>query len=861
MMSIADAFRKLLGKRAAVPREQVMRAFKRRYVSFKDLLQSNTDLGNILAAMDESLHGNAVFGASQIRAEATKAVFHTMRMVTCLNAISGNRYPMLPGIVEDINKRISAELDERPAAEISEYTLPLRSITAEHAEYVGGKNANLGELRNVLGLPVPKGFAVTTAAYHAFMCCGGLLEDVRKILRDADPAWPESILEVARTVEARMAEAPLPEEMERALLHAWDETFGEKANVATAALRSSALAEDGSHTFAGQYRTILGVRRETLGAAFRQVAASLFSPRAITYRLCHGYVFENIAMAMCCLEMVDAVAAGVAFSRHPVDLHTDAVLINGLWGLGEQVVDGTATPDSWLMERGDLHVTSRTVAHKTVRLQLERRQDCMRPQPLPVDSALQDAPCLTDAQAAEVARMALTLEHHYHQPQDLEWALDASGRIMVLQARPIRLADGRGSMVFSGVQRPSRIEGAALLLDGGDIAAAGVASGPVVPVDPDSDLEDFPKGGVLLARHSSPNVVVAMERAEAVIAETGSLTGHMASICREFGLPTLLNLPGAFETLRPGQVVTVDALSGRVYEGEVSALLELKCTTGARLRNSPIHALLDNVAAHILPLHLVDPKSALFTPENCTTLHDVMRYVHEQSYSEMFLLSDSASEAGTVASQLRCNIPLDVYVIDLGEGLRNPEASVVYPEDVCSIPFSRLLRGMLRPEVQARGPRPVNMSGFLSVMGQSMIGGNHQGGERFGDRSYAIISDRYLNFSSRVGYHYAVLDAWCGDTMNKNYITFKFAGGAADEVRRARRVRCIGRILSDLGFRVEVVADRVQARFQKYPRPDIEERLDQLGRLLIVTRQMDMLMISEDSVREFADKFMRGEYH
>lgn len=860
-MSIADAFRKLVGKRAAVPREQVMRAFKRRYVSFKDLLQSNTDLGNILAAMDESLHGNAVFGTSQIRAEATKAVFHTMRMVTCLNAISGNRYPMLPGIVEDINKRISAELDERPAAEISEYTLPLRSITAEHAEYVGGKNANLGELRNVLGLPVPKGFAVTTAAYHAFMRSGGLLEDVRKILRDADPAWPESILEVARTVEARMAAAPLPEAMERALLHAWDETFGEKADVATAALRSSALAEDGSHTFAGQYRTILGVRRETLGAAFRQVAASLFSPRAITYRLCHGYVFENIAMAMCCLEMVDAVAAGVAFSRHPVDLHSDAVLINGLWGLGEQVVDGTATPDSWLMERGDLHVKSRTVAHKTVRLQLETRQDCMRPQPLPVDPALQDAPCLTDAQAAEVARMALTLEHHYHQPQDLEWALDASGRIMVLQARPIRLADGRGSMVSSGVQRPSRIEGAALLLDGGDIAAAGVASGPVVPVDPDSDLEDFPKGGVLLARHSSPNVVVAMERAEAVIAETGSLTGHMASICREFGLPTLLNLPGAFATLRPGQVVTVDALSGRVYEGEVSALLELKCTTGARLRNSPIHALLDNVAAHILPLHLVDPKSALFTPENCTTLHDVMRYVHEQSYSEMFLLSDSASEAGTVASQLRCNIPLDVYVIDLGEGLRNPEASVVYPEDVRSIPFSRLLRGMLRPEVQARGPRPVNMSGFLSVMGQSMIGGNHQGGERFGDRSYAIISDRYLNFSSRVGYHYAVLDAWCGDTMNKNYITFKFAGGAADEVRRARRVRCIGRILSDLGFRVEVVADRVQARFQKYPRPKIEERLDQVGRLLIVTRQMDMLMISEDSVQEFADKFMRGEYH
>ncbi len=859
-MGITGVLRKLLRKRPAIPREQVMRVFKRRYVSFKDLLQSNADLGNIMAVLEENLRGKAVFGVSEIRAEATKAVFHTMRMVTCLNAISGNRYAMLPGIVETINARIAAELDERPHAEISEYTLPLRLLTAEHAEHVGGKNANLGELRNVLGMPVPKGFAVTTAAYHAFMQSGGLLEDVRKILRDADPAWPESILNVARAVEERMAAAPLPRDVEQTLLGSWDETFGADAATVSAALRSSALAEDGSHTFAGQYRTVLGVRRDTLGTAFRQVAASLFSPRAITYRLCHGYVFENIAMAMCCLQMVDAVAAGVAFSRHPVDLRSDTVVINGLWGLGEQVVDGAATPDTWLVERTDLRVASRTVAHKTTRLQLDIAGGTARLLPVAVDPALRDAPCLTDAQAAEVARMALALEQHYHQPQDLEWALDASGRLVLLQARPIRLADGRGAST-SGRRLPGRIEGAPLLLDGGDIAAAGVGCGPVVPVDPDDGMENFPKGGVLLTRHSSPNVVVAMERAEAIIAETGSLTGHMASICREFGLPTLLNLPGAFEALRPGQVVTVDALSGRVYGGEVPELLALKCTTGAQLRNTPIHALLDRVAAHILPLRLVDPKSALFKPENCTTLHDVMRFVHEQSYSEMFLLSDSASEAGTVASRLRCNIPLDLYVIDLGDGLKHPEAPTVYPEEVLSIPFSRLLGGMLRPEVQARGPRPVNMSGFLSVMSQSMIGGNQDGGQRFGDRSYAIISDRYLNFSSRVGYHYAVLDAWCGDTMNKNYITFKFAGGAADEVRRARRVRCIGRILSALGFRVEVVADRVQARFQKYPRRDIEERLDQLGRLLIVTRQMDMLMINENAVQEFADKFMRGEYH
>jgi pyruvate,water dikinase len=132
--------------------------------------------------------------------------------------------------------------------------------------------------------------------------------------------------------------------------------------------------------------------------------------------------------------------------------------------------------------------------------------------------------------------------------------------------------------------------------------------------------------------------------------------------------------------------------------------------------------------------------------------------------------------------------------------------------------------------------------------------------ERFGDRSYALISRKYLNFSSRVGYHYSVVDAYCGDTVNKNYITFSFKGGAADVVRRNRRVRCIAVILVALDFAVEVKADRVDARLQKYPCAVIAEKLDLLGRLLIFTRQMDMLMTSEVSVEALAQAFLAGDY-
>jgi pyruvate,water dikinase len=132
--------------------------------------------------------------------------------------------------------------------------------------------------------------------------------------------------------------------------------------------------------------------------------------------------------------------------------------------------------------------------------------------------------------------------------------------------------------------------------------------------------------------------------------------------------------------------------------------------------------------------------------------------------------------------------------------------------------------------------------------------------DRFGDKSYAIISDKYLHFSSRVGYHFALLDSYCGQTINKNYITFAFKGGAADDVRRNRRARAIARILKLLNFSVEVVADRVEGRLQKYEAPFIEITLDQIGRLLQFTRQMDMLMSSEAMIEVVAQAFMREIY-
>jgi len=335
----------------------------------------------------------------------------------------------------------------------------------------------------------------------------------------------------------------------------------------------------------------------------------------------------------------------------------------------------------------------------------------------------------------------------------------------------------------------------------------------------------------------------------------------MAAVAREFGVPTLLDTKVAMQAIPPGQEITVDAHAGRIYQGRVPELLALKKTREPHMMDTPVYQVLKKVSEFLVPLTLLDPKSPEFKPENCRSLHDVGRLVHEFSYTEMFRVSDLASDRGEGAAKLKANLPLDLFLIDLGEGLAPAAAgkAEVTPEMVTSVPMVALLQGLTHPGIAGLEPRPVQLSGLFSVMREQWMSAPSSQ-DRFGDRSYAIVSKKYLNFSSRVGYHYSVVDAYCGDTVNKNYITFSFKGGAADDVRRNRRVRSIAVILMALDFAVDVKADRVDARMQKYPCTLIAEKLDMLGRLLIFTRQMDMLMTSEVSVEAMAKSFLAGDY-
>jgi pyruvate,water dikinase len=272
-----------------------------------------------------------------------------------------------------------------------------------------------------------------------------------------------------------------------------------------------------------------------------------------------------------------------------------------------------------------------------------------------------------------------------------------------------------------------------------------------------------------------------------------------------------------------------------------------------------VYQTLRKVADLIIPLHLLDPQSPDFIPQNCRSLHDITRFVHENSYKVMFQVSDLISYEKGGAVKLSAPIPLDLYIVDLGGGLQagTVRANKITVANLASVPFRALMEGMLHEDVREIEPRPIHVSGLLAVMREQMLA---PAGDRFGDRSYAVISEKYLNFSSRVGYHYSILDSYCGNNINNNYVTFSFKGGAADDLRRNRRVRAIANILEKHDFMVSVKGDQVSARLLKYAKPIIEEKLNMLGKLLLFTRQMDMLMNSEASVDMVVQNFLSGNY-
>ncbi len=830
--------------------------FRFRYTQFKDLLAANSKLLNVLSDIDEKLKGDQFFGFSYISSQINRSLKHAFSMSKCLNVMGNGRYRELYSTLERIRGEIASLSNELKLETPPCNVLPYSEISIKDADWVGGKSANLGEIRNKLGIPVPKGFAITTRAFHTFIEYNDLQDEIDKLKNLTDVNEYDRLEDISSTLINLIKSKPFPPELEKEILSACSELMGDSNQKILLAMRSSAIGEDGDLSYAGQYLTLLGVKPDEISEAYKAIIGSLYSARSISYRFSKGVYDENLMMSVACLQMVDSVASGVLYTRHPFDIIDENILINAVFGLGPYAVDGIVTPDTYAVSKtGTLCLLEKNISTKTVQLVLNKNGGV---EEIPVSEKQRWTACLTDEQIICLAGYGAALEKHHNCPQDIEWALAPDGTIIILQSRPLKIQNPTSFCLL----RSAPLAGHTLLIDNCEIASQGVGIGQAFHVDSVEDLAAFPPGGVLIAQHSSPEYVVVMRNCRAIIVQAGSVSGHMAALAREFAVPTLIASQPVTRLIPQGMFITVDAYSGRVYKGQVEELLSATPMDNAHMKETPVYEHLKLIAQHIVPLNLINPAASDFSPAGCKTLHDIARFCHENSYKEMFQISDLASISHGWSLKLDAALPMDIHLIDLGNGLAEDAVAKwnsIKIDQIQSVPFLALVRGMLNKEVHCLEPRPINFSGLLSVMKEQTLAPGHVG-QRFGDRSYAIIADKYLNFSSRVGYHYSVVDAYCGDTINKNYVSFTFKGGAADTVRKNRRVRAIALILEQEGFKVTVKADKVDARLQKYPKSYIESRMDILGRLLIFTRQLDMLMTTEDSVEWAAKNFVAGNY-
>ncbi len=813
---------------------ELRRLFAAQYKKFRALLTANNNALELMAALEQALQSGRPFGMAFVRGHCTALGVNVFRMVQSLQELSGGRYPRLQESFERITGELEAILERQPRTAGERLVLPLSEIDRGSADQVGEKMANLGEIRNRVGLPVPDGFVVTAAAALRFMREGRLQEEINRRLKTLDADDLEALHTTSAAIQKLIGAAPLPAELEAEITSHFLELARRHLGPATrVALRSSALGEDGAAvSFAGQYRTQLDVCEEFLLQTYREIVAGKYKSQAIVYRLQRGYRHQDVVMCVGCLVMVEAAAGGVVYSRPPGEPRSPWIVVSAAAGAAGQVVDGSGETATFLVHRDE---------KEPIRRQTQG--------PPGLDAVL------SDRELRELARMAVRIEEHFGPPQDIEWALDQNGKIFVLQSRPLACLEPARER--QAAPAPPA-DGPEPLLAGGITACPGAAWGQVRIVRSSLDLLSFPKGAVLVVEHPLPEYATLLPRAVAVVSETGQVAAHLATVAREFRIPAIFGLKGAASHLTDGREVTVDATACRIHDGKIEKLLDAPAMANL-MAGSPIYRLLTEAMRLITPLSLTDPGSPFFTPSSCRSLHDITRFCHEKSVSEMFSFGQKHGFAEKGAKQLVGDTPFNWWVIDLDDGFRpgyDRASRYVHVGEILSTPMLAIWEGM--NAIPWQGPPPVSLRGFGSILFESTMNRNLDPAVRskLTDRNYFLVSKNFCNLSVRLGYHFTLVEAHLGELLTENYVSFQFKGGAADEARRRIRVELLDDILARFGFRTELKADALTARVEKKPADYLLERLRVLGYLIMHTRQIDMVLADPGMFENYREKIL-----
>jgi pyruvate, water dikinase len=817
---------------------------------FQKILEYNNQVLELMAEMGTKLGGAYIFDQQYIRSTCHHIADIVYKLIYNLNALAPKKYLKLYDALGAINSDIEEELAGRPVIPQAEYIMPYSLITDDFTDVVGAKNANLAEIKNLLGLKAPEGFAITIQAFKAFMEYNRLQAKMDAL----NAAWQKedaSKHQAAEEIRRLILEGTVPQLLQKEIYSSLDILYqGVNPEETLLALRSSAMSEDGEHTFAGQYLSLLNEPRENILQAYKSILASLYSDSVMEYRQQKELMDYQESMSVACQLMVNAKVSGVLYTLDPRAPDREVMLINATWGLGAPVVDGRARADLYTMDREEPYeLKSLDVVRKPEKLVAQKGggTDIRM-----VHQDLQTTTCLTDEQMKQIAETGLKIERFFKNPQDIEWAIDHEDNLVILQARSLNIKDQVAKLVcdISSVLDDFQI----IFKNKGSIAQEGIATGKVFIVKTEEDLDRFPSDAVLVTAYTSPRLGKVIKKASAIITDIGSPTGHMATIAREFRVPTIVNTGVATQLLHSGQIITVDARENVVYEGAVKALCYYEFAEET-FETTYEFRLLQRVLKKIAPLNLLDPSEKNFIPSGCKTLHDITRYVHEKAVEELIGLEyDKTSDTAGSGRKLKFDIPLDLILVDIGGGIRDSASlSEVKPQDVISLPMKAFLEGLSVPGAWDTEPMSVDFGSFMSSLTRTFS--SSMATPKYVGQNLAVLSKEYVNINLRLGYHFNMIVAHIAENLNDNYAYFRFLGGVTDISRRSRRAKLLGEILVNSDFRVDIRGDLVIARIKKLGLEMMEEKMKILGLLVSFMRQLDVKMNHEQEIERLKNVF------
>lgn len=820
--------------------------------NFRKILQLNTLVFEQIAAMERALGGGEIFDRKFLEDSVRTIASHVHHVTYNLNALTNNGYIPLYDRYQEIRIILDDILAGNTRALACPPVLPLDSLSWELEPLVGIDLVCLADLRHRPGIKARDGLVISSDAtqvilrttnsetpFETELSLDLVMESLRSSLKPMLTENPRPLLSISAT---RLAGLPdEPRDLGEFLLKTYDndslivlaeDAFPLEQTTGSPGPSSPSPRETFSRNPGDRFIEDLllkGINRVTTMVAER--SRSLYPDtepnfalflRPASSALARGTVTTRAAIKTTTPSLT--VTSWLPGNRKDMDLHQ----LRRIFPFDLVASTVTQKKMDWPFPDG-LQACSRTPEHRYFR----RGSSTILPR---------------DLQA--LAETAMTLERIMGVPVVMHWEYLENGKFVVTRLFPF-LEDQVKPTVLELEQE---MKNSNLLAEGGQVVQSGVAAGIIFHVTQDTNLNDFPIGGVAVASIATPQLTPILHRASAVITEHGNPVGHLATVARELSLPAIFGIPGILEQLPNGTEVTVDAGKTCVYNGVLNHLLQQGCSENGFSPIDPEYRVLRRLLRFISPLKLVNPDDPDFLAQNCQSFHDIMHFCHEMAVDELAHFQERRPGLrGIRTARLQLPVRMHINLLDIGGGLPVGVAERPGTADILSAPFAIFLDGLLHPlaageELPALGIRDI-ISSIPKTSRLSRVSPEVSG------ENLAIISQEYMNLSLRLGYHFNVIDAHISDDRHRNHIYFRFIGGLADHTRRARRALFISDVLGAMDFKVFWKGDLVVGRMKFEEEDVLRSALFVLGALTTYSRQRDTSLYSDKLGRELFERF------